>query len=834
MSTVSRTLMMLVLAVTLSLGVSACGDSGGDGVGPGDGGVCTPSCVDKQCGDDGCGDQCGVCDDGSVCDGSSSCVAEADCQDSCLSVSADCGSVCGVLCGTCGLEQNCLDFGCVDIAVAGGGPSTDPDNRNDGSGDFQVGQLPQIEVQWGNLSLSNGDKINFSLGSAVVGEAIEVGEIRVTNVGQAVLSLNELSISSIPAGLFVLEPVQSDEMPSAAAPFSVQPSASGGAVEFSAKVMLILDEADTSPAGTITIRSNSEVNDATLLTFTLSADGAAPNIQVTPATIEFGSVVEGTNDTKTVTILNTGTGDLKVTGFVLSGSDTFSFLVGAQEWPVNDETESQGITFEEPIVVPAGTSSNTSVRFTPVDEAGAEATLILYSNDPSSQSGIVVPLSGNLQGPCISINPKKVDFGGKLIGNQAKVEVEILSCGEGPLTISGVSITDLEEGKASSADFGLDLSSLTAEDGSTLDDGPIVIPVNGTRTFQVAFIPDEINKLNPNAEGVCEGQDESMCQATHEPNIGVGDPVPDLGKVMIASDAFNSELEVEIRGFGVEVECPTAVIVVQEGEEVIPQTKLHLMGSQSYAAGGSISKYEWTVQQPVGSQLVFLPSSSAPDPTFEVNVAGSYLFKLRVWDQNNEESCIPAEYTVFVNPDEAIHVELLWHTPLDPDETDEGPEAGADLDLHFLHPFATGEDVDGDGAPDGWFDQPFDCFWFNPHPNWGSLDPAKDDDPGLDLDDTDGAGPENVNLNQPQDGMMYKVGVHYWNDHDFGPSLATVRIYIYSSLVFQLSDVELVSHDMWEVADIAWPSGEVTLNTDLGGSYKITPDYNHPFFPTPD
>ena len=271
------------------------------------------------------------------------------------------------------------------------------------------------------------------------------------------------------------------------------------------------------------------------------------------------------------------------------------------------------------------------------------------------------------------------------------------------------------------------------------------------------------------------------------------------------------------------------MILVQEGEEVIPQTKLHIIGSQSYAASGSILKYEWSVQQPVGSQSIFLPSNGASDPTFEANVAGTYIFQLRVWDENFEESCVPAEYTVYVNPDEAIHVELIWDTPNDPDQTDEGPEAGADLDLHFAHWFATGPDIDGDGTPDGWFDQPFDCFWFNDHPQWGSFDPMVDDDPGLDRDDTDGAGPENLNLNIPEDGGSYRVGVHYWNDHGFGVSLATVRVYIYSVFAHQVEDVPLVNHDLWEVLSISWPSGEITLSTDNAGGYKITADYQTPY-----
>ena len=178
-----------------------------------------------------------------------------------------------------------------------------------------------------------------------------------------------------------------------------------------------------------------------------------------------------------------------------------------------------------------------------------------------------------------------------------------------------------------------------------------------------------------------------------------------------------------------------------------------------------------------------------------------------------------------------LHVELLWHTPEDPDETDTGPETGADLDLHFLHSWAAGPDLDGNGKPDGWFDMPFDTFWFNATPNWGSFAPGGDDDPRLDRDDTDGAGPENLNLDTPEN-VVYRVGVHYWNDHGYGSAFATVRVYVYGSLVFEVTDVLLVDRDMWDVCGIEWPSGKVTLVTDAGG-YKITPDYANPLFYEP-
>ena len=699
--------------------------------------------------------------------------------------------------------------GCSDSSGGGDGGAT---GGGDGGG-FDVGAEPKIEVSVSGATLQDGDSIIVSPGGADEGQEILVSQLNIVNTGTAPLKVNSIIVENVsPAGAFRVVPSDQTAAPTSDNPAVIQHqgSTASGPQSYWVDVLFTVPAGAVVPSGTIVIDSNSFLNNSEHLEFDLKIQQGNPEMTVSPPVVDFGNVGLGDAPNKPLSILNTGVDTLEVTEFVLSGHPGFTFIIGASKYPVSPETASDGVVLPEPIIVDPGTSSNVVVQFTPDGPEAAEGTLILFSNDPAHPNGLVIPLSGNQKGPCISVNPKKVDFGGKLIGKAATVEVEILSCGESPLTIS-----ELRLAASSSGDFSLDLGGLPGIEagiGAIQEgDAPIQIPINEAVTFQVTFIPDEINQPGEN-----------------------GQPVPDLGIIHIVSDAFVQVLDLEVRGFGVEVECPTSVIIVQEGEEVIPQTKLHLIGSQSYAASGSIAQYEWTVQQPVGSQSVFLPSSAAPDPTFEVNVAGTYVFNLRTWDENGEESCVPAEFTVFVNPDEAIHVELLWHTPNDPDETDEGPEAGADLDLHFLHPFATGEDVDGDGKLDGWFDQPFDCFWFNAHPNWGSLDPVIDDDASLDRDDTDGAGPENVNLNIPEDGLTYRVGVHYWNDHGFGPSQATVRVYIYSSLVFQLSDVELTNHDLWEVATIAWPSGEVDLLTDDLGNYKILPNYQHPFFPTPD
>ena len=97
----------------------------------------------------------------------------------------------------------------------------------------------------------------------------------------------------------------------------------------------------------------------------------------------------------------------------------------------------------------------------------------------------------------------------------------------------------------------------------------------------------------------------------------------------------------------------------------------------------------------------------------------------------------------------------------------------------------------------------------------------------------------------PVSGQTYKVGVHYWEDNDFGPSFATVRIFAFGSLVMNMAVVEINNCELWEVADIPWPADVVrptrtctgtktrcSVDAECPGStcdgFLITPDYSHP------
>ena len=158
---------------------------------------------------------------------------------------------------------------------------------------------------------------------------------------------------------------------------------------------------------------------------------------------------------------------------------------------------------------------------------------------------------------CFYTNPKKVHFGGKLVGELATMEVAIHSCGSKPVSITSLRLVDPPE-RALSDDFSLDLGQLPGVDpGTTVltkADPPVVVDVNGVVTFDVHFVPDAVNPTDDN-----------------------GKPIPDVGIVTIVSNEVSHPYElVDVIGVGTNVECPTAGIGVAEGEEVTPADQASL------------------------------------------------------------------------------------------------------------------------------------------------------------------------------------------------------------------------------------------------------------------
>ena len=235
------------------------------------------------------------------------------------------------------------------------------------------------------------------------------------------------------------------------------------------------------------------------------------------------------------------------------------------------------------------------------------------------------------------------------------------------------------------------------------------------------------------------------------------------------------------------------------------------IGSDSYDPNDLGLVYEWSLDyRPEGSaaDMPDVTSLSSHRFGFIPDLAGEYIARLVVTNSDGLHS-EPCEATLIAEPAEALWVEMFWEN------------AGDDMDLHLLSPEGIG-DADGDGLDDG-IETDQDCYFSNCSVStysagldWGVIgDPI--DDPILDLDDISEAGPENINLDNPQDtevlGRPYRVAVHYYRSNaersnlDYGPSTATLRVYLGGDLVEEYIRQLRATNDLWEVVNINWPSG---------------------------
>ncbi len=187
---------------------------------------------------------------------------------------------------------------------------------------------------------------------------------------------------------------------------------------------------------------------------------------------------------------------------------------------------------------------------------------------------------------------------------------------------------------------------------------------------------------------------------------------------------------------------------------------------------------------------------STPDAELFVDLVGRYVIELDVGD-----GCERARLEFEARHDVALAIELTWHTPADPDESD---MTGTDVDLHLRHPLAGGV----------WGQETYDCFFRQREPDWGRPNDP-DDNPTLDIDDTNGAGPEQINLAEPEWGAVYTVGVIYFRaESTFGlrdvdprtehMSVARVRVYVRGELALDVTGELETVDDLWEAARIDW------------------------------
>jgi hypothetical protein len=258
--------------------------------------------------------------------------------------------------------------------------------------------------------------------------------------------------------------------------------------------------------------------------------------------------------------------------------------------------------------------------------------------------------------------------------------------------------------------------------------------------------------------------------------------------------------------------CPVAVVQSLPADPSVPGSSGQMVATASKPGCGQIVQYQWTVtQQGQFVATVNGPTFDPPPGTFAT--VGEYSVCLAVWDSSGVKSCVSVCQQFLLIPTDDLHIELLWQTPGKPD----GASQVADLDLHFAHPTATGPDLDCDGQGDPWFAGLLDCWSWNNSPDWGLL--GTQNNPSQ-----SGESPseqESINIDSLQgDAVLtapYTIGVHYWDDHGWGPSIATVRGFANGSLMFETKQTTLQPGDMWNIGRIWSPNVPGAVSMEFCG-----------------
>ena len=151
-----------------------------------------------------------------------------------------------------------------------------------------------------------------------------------------------------------------------------------------------------------------------------------------------------------------------------------------------------------------------------------------------------------------------------------------------------------------------------------------------------------------------------------------------------------------------------------------------------------------------------------------------------------------------------LHTQVVWDHPTN------------DQDLHVTH-------LSANGGNDSFFSTQYDCYWQEKKPVWFSTHPSGEGpNPRLDVDDRDGSGPENVNIDRPNPGI-YRTFVHYFPESgwDFNsgasdPTIQTVKIYLAGILAFSKQRTLTQEKQVWAVADVTWYAGATEEDPGYG------------------
>ena len=155
-------------------------------------------------------------------------------------------------------------------------------------------------------------------------------------------------------------------------------------------------------------------------TIALSGTGTQPAMSVTPSSVSFGSVADGTNNSQTITLKNTGTANLVVSSESVTGT---GFSVTG---------------FTAQTVTPNNTMAFNAV-FAPASAGSVTGSISLNTNVPGSPTAIGLSGTGTAATFSLGASPTTLSFGTVNVGSNSSLGVTLKNNGNSNITISGIS-----------------------------------------------------------------------------------------------------------------------------------------------------------------------------------------------------------------------------------------------------------------------------------------------------------------------------------------------------------------------------------------------------------
>ncbi len=386
-----------------------------------------------------------------------------------------------------------------------------------------------------------------------------------------------------------------------------------------------------------------------------------------------------------------------------------------------------------------GASYVFEIGYSPTAEGFKNAELVVRAQDQEFALGLTG--TGVIrQVPLLTARPNPVNFGRVPVNTPGSATLELINSGNGPAVVTQANFND------SNSPYSLRTPL------------PVTVEAGGRAMLDLEFVPTQDGSVTDTITFVVTDHDLIGVGLFGEGLLPLGDvtctpTVLDFGPVERGTQAMR---QVTCTAGGGSSRIVSASVNSPEGGFTAGNT-----GTADLNSGESVTL-------DVTFTAAGLPRRE--DGSYNVQYSGS-----------NGVDTTQIQLTAEVVPppptETAISVRMTW------DRND------TDVDLHLVGP--GGSLFDGD----------LDCHYLNENPDWGRQGDTTDN-PFLDDDDTDGLGPENINLTEAASGR-YEIYAHYYSDHRNGATTVTTEVFL-GGRSMSVSNRNLNCNAVWHVGSVNW------------------------------